>query len=84
MREQELIEEGFERVDIPVEESGDKTDYYYYVLKFNESFILTSDSSDEVTRDIWTVSCYDIDMCFKDIEDVQTMAALYKKCSKAL
>ena len=30
MTEQELIEEGFERVDVLTEESGDKNDYYYY------------------------------------------------------
>lgn len=84
MKEQELIDEGFTKVEVPVEESGDQTDYYYYTYEFNKDFVLTSDSSDEITRDKWTVSCYDIDMCFRDIEDIQTMIALYKKCSKAL
>ena len=32
MTEEELIEEGFERIDILIEESGDKNDYHYYIF----------------------------------------------------
>jgi hypothetical protein len=84
MKEQELIEEGFEKVEVLMEDSGDKTDYHYYTLHLNDNFTLISEESTAVTRDRWTVSCYEIDMCFKDIEDVQTMIALYKKCSSAV
>ena len=42
MTEEELIEEGFERIDILIEESGDKNDYHYYIFSFGNGFTLYS------------------------------------------
>jgi hypothetical protein len=82
MTEQELIEEGFERVDVLKEESGDKNDYYYYSLKLNSDFVLISDESDEIVNSQWQVYCYEIDVTIKDIEDVQVLIGLFSKWSK--
>jgi hypothetical protein len=82
MTEQELIEEGFERVDVLTEESGDKNDYYYYSLELNPNFVLTSDESDEIVNSQWQVYCYEIDVTIKDIEDVQVLIGLFSKWSK--
>jgi hypothetical protein len=82
MTEQELIEAGFERVDVLTEESGDKNDYYYYSLKLNSDFVLISDESDEIVNSQWQVYCYEIDVTIKDIEDVQVLIGLFSKWSK--
>jgi hypothetical protein len=82
MTEQELIEEGFERIDVLTEESGDKNDYYYYSLELNPNFVLTSDESDEIVNSQWQVYCYEIDVTVKDIEDVQALIGLFRKWSK--
>jgi hypothetical protein len=82
MKEQELIDEGFERVDQLTEETGDKTDYYYYQLEFNPDFVLMSDASDEITNDQWKVYCYESGIVIKDLEDVQMLIALFGKWNK--
>ena len=82
MKEHELIDEGFERVDQLTEETGDKTDYYYYQLEINPDFVLMSDASDEITNDQWKVYCYESGITIRDIEDVQVLVALFGKCSK--
>jgi hypothetical protein len=82
MKEQELIDEGFERVDQLKEETGDKTDYYYYQLEFNPDFVLISDASDEITNDQWKVYCYESGIVIKDLEDVQMLIALFGKWNK--
>lgn len=82
MTEQELIEEGFERVEVPSLESGDDTDYYYYKLDLNPNFTLISNANDEVYNKAWKVTCFEIDIIIKDIVDLQTLIALNKKWSK--
>lgn len=80
--ENELIEEGFKREDVPVTESDNDKDYYYYTLDLNSNFTLISDANDEVYNDSWKVYCYEIDVTIKDIEDLQTLIALYSKWKK--
>lgn len=82
MTEIELEEEGFELVNVPKEESGDKTDYYYYSLKLNEHVTLTSSSDDESTRNTWRVFCYEIDLAIDNLEDLQCLISLFSKSSK--
>jgi hypothetical protein len=82
MKEQELIAEGFERIDQHVEETGDQTDYYFYQLEFNPDFVLMSDASDEINNDQWKVYCYESGIVIKDLEDVQMLIALFGKWDK--
>lgn len=48
MKEQDLVDLGFERVDVSAEESGDEA-FHYYTLDFSRGFSLISNGSDEVT-----------------------------------
>lgn len=82
IREHELIEEGFERVDVLASESDNENDYYHYQLDLNDNFTLISDASDEITNNQWNVYCYEIDVVIKDIEDIQTLIALHNKWKK--
>jgi hypothetical protein len=82
MTEQELIETGFTRVDVPVEESGNKNDYYYYTLAVCEGFELISDESDNRPTSNWKVYCYEMNISIKKIEDVETIVALFRQFPK--
>ena len=82
MTEQELIEEGFERIDIYKEESGNKEDYHYYRYQFDNGAILYSSESDVSTKNTWTVYFDDYQEVITDIEDVQTLIGLFKKWAK--
>jgi hypothetical protein len=82
IREHELIEEGFERVDVLTEESGNENDYYHYQLSLNDDFTLISDASDEINNNQWNVYCYEIAVTLKDIEDIQTLISLHQKWRK--
>jgi len=79
MTEEELIEEGFERIDVPVEESGDETDYYYYRLSFGSGLGLYSSESNDSPKNKWRVIFEEFADNITDIEDIQTLKALFKK-----
>ena len=82
MTENELIEEGFERVDVLVQESGDKDDYHYYMYKLNDHCVLTSNESTMASTKNWCVSCYEINLFMRDIEDVQLIIGVFAKSAK--
>lgn len=48
MKEHDLIDLGFERIDVSEEESGGDA-FHYYTLDFSKGFSLISNSSDEKT-----------------------------------
>jgi len=79
MTEEELIEEGFERIDVPVEESGDETDYHYYRYSFGSGYGLYSSESNNTLNNKWTVSFDECINNITDIEDIQVLIALFKK-----
>jgi len=83
MKENEMIEEGFERVDVSPEESGDDKGYFYYKYNLTDTVALISEDSDSVNNDNWKVNCYEMEVYgIRDIEDVQLLIALFKKWSK--
>lgn len=53
MKEQDLIDLGFERIDISAEESGDEA-FYYYTYDFTRDFFLISCTNDE-SDGVWFV-----------------------------
>lgn len=55
MKEEDLVNLGFEKVEVPVEESGDKTDYYYYKYDLSDTITLVSIASDQAKDNNWTV-----------------------------
>ena len=82
MREEELIEEGFQRIDVLIEESGDKTDYYFYNLNLNDDVVLTSSTNEDSAIKNWVVYLNNDHIVIKNIEDLQTLIALVKKFTK--
>lgn len=78
MREEELIEEGFERIDVLIEESGDKTDYYFYNLNLNDDVVLTSSTNEDSAIKNWVVYINNNNIVVKNILDLQTFIALIK------
>jgi hypothetical protein len=79
MTEEELIEEGFERIDVPIEESGDEEDYYYYRYSLGSGFSLHSSENTDSPNNKWRVVFEEFSDNITDIEDVQTLLALFKK-----
>ena len=78
MKEQDLIDLGFERVDISAEESGDEA-YHYYDYMFNENFSLVACPNEE-GNGVWFVEMFDHwDIRFYDKEDVKTFINLINK-----
>lgn len=82
MTENELREAGFEKVEVPVEESGNKNDYYYYKLEVCEGFDLISDDSDNRLTGEWKVYCYEMNIAIKKITDVEAIVSLFRQFPK--
>ena len=61
MKEQDLIDLGFERVDVTKEESGSPDDWYYYIYYFTSGFGLISSDNEEAEKDGWCVEFLDVD-----------------------
>jgi len=65
MTEKDIIDEGFERIDISAEESGGNA-YHYYTYDFCSGFSLITPASDEI-EDEWYVEVFEApDIRIKD------------------
>jgi hypothetical protein len=83
MREAELKEMGFKKIQVPDEESNNGYDYYYYRLDITPQVRLVSCDSDVVDEDGWFVKNFDWpDVSITDVEDVKLLVQLYKKWTK--
>jgi len=60
MTEQELIDLGFERVDILDDESQNGYDYYYYQKELCSGLVLYSTDSIDVVNDVWSLKSFEI------------------------
>jgi hypothetical protein len=58
MKEQDLIDLGFERYNVSAEESGDKP-YFYFTYNITDELCLISTDSDEAERNGWYVELFD-------------------------
>lgn len=61
MTEQELIEFGFDKVEVLDNESQNGYDYYYYILDLLPGLSLISSASDESLDSEWKVYNFDWD-----------------------
>jgi hypothetical protein len=79
MKEQDLIDLGFEKFD---ETDGGDNDYYYYTLDIGNDYVpmcLISNASDEAKENNWTVSIFDYESIeFSNLEDVKNLIELLK------
>lgn len=77
MKEQDLINLGFERND-----DTDIQDYHYYTLDIGNDYLpfcLISNSSDEASDNNWEVSIFDYEsILFTDLEQLTELINLLK------
>ena len=71
MKEQDLIDLGFERIDVSAGESGDKA-FYYYTYDFTDGFSLITNASDEKTLVAghyrWVVDVFNTDDAIRFVD----------------
>ena len=80
MKEQDLIQLGFERVDVSEEESGDKPFHYYTYDIGNSTISLITQSNDEVENDNWHVEVFnDTSIRFETLEDITKFIQVTEK-----
>jgi hypothetical protein len=83
MKEQDLIDAGFIRRDVPKEESGNEEDFYYYVLDVTDGITLVSDADIENKDDQWVVDCFEIDKIYiKEAEQLFNFLETMKICTQ--
>jgi hypothetical protein len=78
MTEQTFIDLGFERNDIPMVESGDDHDFYYYTLDIGD-ICLMSDSDDVSKEKGWSCCIFDSETCeIKGAGDLEDLIRILK------
>ena len=83
MKEQDLIDLGFERVDVDEYESGGDA-FYYYTLDFSKGFGLISPSNDEVKDGEWHVEVFEApEINFVEKKDVKQLIDIIKRNTHA-
>lgn len=76
--EQELIKLGFERNDVPIEESGCDHDFYYYTLDIGDVCLMSS-SNDEVLENSWECRILDSEtLNINNITDLTNLVRILK------
>ena len=79
MKEQDLIDLGFERNDVSAEDSGDVPFHYYTYDITNELCLITSDNG-EAEKNGWSVEMFDYDdIEFTSKEDIEKLIGLIEK-----
>lgn len=73
--EKDLIDFGFDRTDVPSEESGDSFDWYYYTLSLCQVEFITLSSYD-IIDDSWDVEFFNTYPPIK-IKNLETFKSLY-------
>ena len=81
MKEQDLIDLGFEKKEVPTKESG-KNSHHYYTYRLTNNFSLISCGSNEVTAKSWSwfvEIVNDFDVRFYDKKELKTFMNLIEK-----
>jgi hypothetical protein len=81
MTEQELVDNGFTKIYIPIEESGDRTDYWYYTYDLSDNITLISSDS-ESSKENWKVMLFEDDIEVTDINDIKNLIDIFGKYKK--
>ncbi len=80
MVEEDLVQLGFERVDVNEEEHGDKAFHYYTYDIGNGVISLITQSNDEVENNNWHVEVFDdTSIRFETIEDITKFIQVTEK-----
>tara|TARA_B110000977_G_scaffold184430_1_gene248130 strand:+ start:506 stop:754 length:249 start_codon:yes stop_codon:yes gene_type:complete len=82
MKEQEIIDLGFEMQNETVENSGADTDWHYYTIDIGDICLITN-GSDEAVELGWEVSIFDFPSCvIKATEDLEDLIKIIQNNSK--
>tara|TARA_R110000803_G_scaffold196252_1_gene259520 strand:- start:715 stop:990 length:276 start_codon:yes stop_codon:yes gene_type:complete len=85
MKEQDIKDLGFRRVDVSPEEAGDDIGFYYYIYDIIQHMSLITSSNDEAVKEgEWIVEIFDVGegLEFKQKEDVRAFIDLIEKNKK--
>jgi len=78
--EEDLVGLGFVKIDVPIEESGDKA-FYYYTLDIGDICLITN--CDDSLEDNWPVEIFDFQhTSFTNIVDLRSLIELLKRNTK--
>ena len=78
MTEEIFQQLGFERVDVPIEESGHDKDFYYYTLDIGD-ICLISNADDEAEKNGWEAYIFDsLTMRVKGSGDLEDLVRIIK------
>jgi hypothetical protein len=76
--EQTFIDLGFERTDVPMEESGCDYNFYYYTLNIGDVCLMSS-SNDEVLENSWECCIFDSEtLNINNITDLTNLVRILK------
>ncbi len=79
MKEQELTNLGFAKINISAEESGGNA-FYYFDLDITRYTSLISNSNDEALKNEWQVEFFQDDsVVFTDIKDLQLFIDIIRR-----
>jgi len=79
MKEQDLIDLGFNRYDVPAEESGDKP-FFYFTYNITDELCLISSDNGEAEKNGWHVELFDYENIeIRNLEDLKTLIDVIEK-----
>ena len=79
MREEFLIQLGFQRNDVSAEESGDYA-FYYYTMDFGHLCLITNSDDEAITDLGWSVEIFDYQsLQFTNEEDLKNLVDIFKR-----
>ena len=81
MTEQDIVNLGFTRCDVPAEDTVDTPFHYYEWYPYAGAYLaLLSDSNDEVKDGNWkVVLSEDMDIVFDNVNDVRSLMDILKR-----
>ena len=79
MKEQDLIDLGFQRNDISAEDSGDKP-FFYFTYNITDELCLISTDNDEAERSGWYVELFDYENIeISNLEDLKSLIEIIER-----
>lgn len=80
MKQIDLINLGFERIDQTPESSGSSAPWHYYCKDVGEICFLSCESdTDEAKKDKWSVNVLESNVVFYKMSELKTVIALLEK-----
>lgn len=77
MKEQDLIDLNFDKIEVSPEESGCDDVFYYYTYDFKDFSLMTASKDEVLDENSWYVEIFDYeDFRFNDKEDLEKLIEL--------